>query len=353
VALELREQPHPLRFRAHAGRPERRELLRHRLTPGIPGDEVQFQHLGASPECSADRGAGGGGRTPARLRDRGVDCRDEAHPIHLFTGAPHTRGREEREPIRVVQKAHDGVRHAGGRVDHECAPGFVQPNPEGVLVAVATLGTTLAPWGLAFIQSYAVDKRLKVEDLRNERIDVVVGAVLTGVIGLFIVVPCAATLHVRGISIKDAGDAARALEPLAGNLAATLFGFGFVGAALLAAAIVPLSTAYSVSEAFGAPSDVNDSLKEAPLFYASFVAMVVVAAALVLIPGAPLVPILFLSQALNAVLLLVLLPFMRRLARDPAVMGTHVMGRPGRLLTGVALVLVAVSVGALAVLSVA
>jgi Mn2+/Fe2+ NRAMP family transporter len=237
------------------------------------------------------------------------------------------------------------------------AKGLVVPGMpltrEAVLVAVATLGTTLAPWGLAFIQSYAVDKRLKVADLRNERIDVIVGALLTGVIGLFIVIACAATLHVRGITIHDAGDAARALEPLAGHLAATLFGFGFVGAALLAAAIVPLSTAYSVAEAFGAPCDVNDSLKEAPLFYASFVAMVVLAAALVLIPGAPLVPILFLSQALNAVLLLVLLPFMRRLARDPAVMGAHVIGRAGRLLTGLALALVAVSVGALGVLSVA
>jgi Mn2+/Fe2+ NRAMP family transporter len=237
------------------------------------------------------------------------------------------------------------------------AKGLVVPGMpltrEAVLVAVATLGTTLAPWGLAFIQSYAVDKRLKVEDLPNERIDVIVGAVLTGVIGLFIVIACAATLHVSGTSINDAGDAARALEPLAGHLAATLFGFGFVGAALLAAAIVPLSTAYSVSEAFAGRADVNDSLQEAPLFYASFVSMVVVAAALVLIPAAPLVPILFLSQALNAVLLLVLLPFMRHLARDPAVMGAHAIGRAGRLLTGVALALVAVSVGALAVLTVA
>ena len=114
-----------------------------------------------------------------------------------------------------------------------------------------------------------------------------------------------------------------------------------------------MSTAYSVSEAFGAPSDVNDTLKEAPLFYASFVGVVVAAAALVLIPGAPLVSILFLSQALNAVLLLVLLPFMRHLAVDPAVMGPHVIGGASRLLIGVALVLVAVSVAALAVLTVA
>ncbi len=120
-----------------------------------------------------------------------------------------------------------------------------------MLVAVATVGTTLAPWGLAFIQSYAVDKRLRVKDLRYERVDVIVGAVLTGVIGLFVVVACAATLHAAGIEVDEARDAAQALEPLAGSLAATLFGLGFLGAALLAAAIVPLSTAYSVAEAFG------------------------------------------------------------------------------------------------------
>lgn len=235
------------------------------------------------------------------------------------------------------------------------AKGLVVPSMpltrDAVLVSVATLGTTLAPWGLAFIQSYAVDKRLKVEDLRYERIDVVVGALLTGVIGVFIVVACAATLHVQGATIDDVSDAARALEPLAGHLAATLFGLGFVGAALLAAAIVPLSTSYSVVEAFQAPADVNDSLGQAPLF-ASFVLIVAGAAAIVLIPGAPLIPILFLSQALNAVLLLVLLPFMRRLAADPAVMGEHASGPAGRLTTGAALTLVAVSVAALAWLTV-
>jgi len=236
------------------------------------------------------------------------------------------------------------------------AKGLVVPsiplNRDAVLISVATLGTTLAPWGLTFIQSYAVDKRLEVKDLGYERVDVVVGALLTGVIGLFVVVASAATLHVSGISINDASDAARALAPLAGHLAATLFGLGFLGASLLAAAVVPLSTAYSTAEALEARCDVNDSLKEAPLFYGTFVGIVVVAAAIVLIPGAPLIPILFLSQALNAVLLLVLLPFMRRLANDPAIMGQHASGRGGRLLTGAALALVAASVAGLAVLTV-
>ena len=236
------------------------------------------------------------------------------------------------------------------------AKGLVVPSipltRDAVLVAVATVGTTIAPWGLAFIQSYAVDKRLRIEDLRYERIDVVVGAVLTGVIGMFIVVACAATLNAQGVTIDDAGDAARALEPLAGSLASTLFALGFLGAALLAAAIVPLSTAYSVAEASGARADLNDSFDQARLFYCSYGVVVLIAVTLVLIPGAPLIPILFLSQALNAVLLLVLLPFMRRLGRDPAVMGENALGPTGRVLTGAVVGLVAVSVAALAVLSI-
>lgn len=235
--------------------------------------------------------------------------------------------------------------------------GTVEPSipltRDAILVAVATIGTTLAPWGLVFIQSYAVDKQLHVKDLRYERIDVIVGAVLTGVIGFFVVIACAATLHDQGITVDEASDAARALEPLAGSLASTLFGLGFLGAALLAAAIVPLSTGYSVAEAFGAKGDVSDSFEQARLFYCTYGAVVLIAATLVLIPGAPLIPILFLSQALNAILLLVLLPFMRRLATDPSVMGEHALGPLDRATTGAVLLLVVVSVATLTVLTVA
>ena len=223
---------------------------------------------------------------------------------------------------------------------------------EAVLVAVATVGTTLAPWGLAFIQSYTADKRVPVDELRYERVDVVTGAVLTGVIGLFVVVACAATLHPKGIEVKDARDAAQALEPLAGSVAARLFGLGFVGAAILAAAVVPLSTAYSTAEAFGRKADLNDSFDQAPLFYSSYGVVVAVAVLIVLIPGAPLVPILFLSQALNAVLLLAVLPFMRGLARDPEVMGDERLGRADSILTAATLALIALSVAALLVLTV-
>ncbi len=236
------------------------------------------------------------------------------------------------------------------------AKGLVVPSlpgtRHGILVVVATLGTTLAPWGLAFIQSYAVDKRLKVKDLGYERIDVVSGAVLTGVIGVFIVVACAATLHVSGHHIVDARDAALALRPLAGSAAQTLFGLGLVGAGLLAAAIVPLSTAYSVAEAFEQPADLNDSFRQAPLFYGAYGGSVLLAITFVLIPGAPLIPILFLSQALNAVLLLAILPFLRALARDAELMGSHRLGRFDSFVTAAVIALVAVSVIALGVLTV-
>jgi Mn2+/Fe2+ NRAMP family transporter len=197
-----------------------------------------------------------------------------------------------------------------------------------------------------------VDKRLLVKDLRYERVDVVSGAALTGVIGVFVVVACAATLHVHGQHIHDASDAAVALRPLVGDAARTLFGLGLVGAALLAAAVVPLSTAYSVAETFDESCDLNNTLREAPLFYGTFGLSTLVAIVLVLIPGAPLVPILFLSQALNAVLLLGILPFQRALARDPVVMGENRLGRRGSFITAVVIGVVAVSVVALGVLTV-
>ena len=236
------------------------------------------------------------------------------------------------------------------------AQGLVVPSlpgsRDGILVVVATLGTTLAPWGLAFMQSYAVDKRLKPSDLAYERVDVVAGALLTGVIGLFVVVACAATLHAQGLHVDDASDAALALEPLAGAAAQTLFGLGLVGAALLAAAIVPLSTAYSIAEALERPADLNDSLRDAPVFYGAYVGSLALAAVLVLIPGAPLVSILFLTQALNAVLLLAILPFLRALARDRELMGAHRLGQVGSMATAAVIGLVAISVVTLALLTV-
>ena len=202
---------------------------------------------------------------------------------------------------------------------------------DAVYIATATLGTTLAPWGLTFIQSYAVDKRLTRDDLRHLRLDVWVGSLLTAIIGFFVIVTCAATLHREGITINDASDAARALKPLAGALAQQLFAVGLIGAALLAASILPLSTAYAISDLTGRPAALDDSPSEAPLFYGTFMAVTVIAAAMILVPGMPLVTVLVASQVLNAVLLLPLMFYMYGISADERLMGEY---RSSRVMRG-------------------
>ena len=221
-------------------------------------------------------------------------------------------------------------------------------NHDAIYIATATLGTTLAPWGLAFIQSYAVDKRLTRDDLKLLRIDVWTGSLLTGIIGFFVIVTCAATLNKEGqTNITDAAQAARALEPLAGTLAKALFAIGLVGAALLAASILPLSTAYSVGDLTGQPAALDDGPKEAPLFYATFGVMTVLAAGLILLPGVPLIRVLVITQVLNAVLLLPLLFFMYGIARDKRLMGEYVSTPRMRFIYGVVIALVALCVASL------
>ncbi len=195
---------------------------------------------------------------------------------------------------------------------------------EALFIATATLGTTLAPWGLAFIQSYAVDKRLTKSDLKLLRVDVWTGSLLTGIIGFFVVITCAATLNANGtLVIDDAAQAAAALKPLAGELATEVFAIGLIGAALLAASILPLSTAYAVTDLTGRPAALDDKVKEAPLFYSTFAVITLVAAILVLIPGVPLIKILVMTQIVNAILLLPLLFYMFGIARDSRLMGEY------------------------------
>ncbi|MEX7468950.1 NRAMP family divalent metal transporter [Mycobacterium adipatum] len=236
------------------------------------------------------------------------------------------------------------------------AQGLLVPSMpiDGAALAIvtATVGTTLAPWGLSFIQSYAVDKKLRTSDLVLERVDVVTGAVLTGVIGFFVVIACAATLHSGGHSIRDAADAARALEPLAGGAASTLFAAGLIGAALLAASVLPLSTAYSVCEFAGTEAAVDDSFAEAKTFYVTFGAVTVLGASAVLVPTVPLVTILLATQVLNAVLLVPILFAMIGISRDRDLMGRFTIGRPSFIAYCVTTAVVVVCVAALAITAV-
>ncbi len=217
-------------------------------------------------------------------------------------------------------------------------------NQAAWIAVTATLGTTLAPWGLAFIQSYAVDKKIKVTDLRWERVDVILGSILTGVIGLSIAVACAATLHPAGLSIDDARDAAIALRPLAGSFATVLFGAGLLGASLLAAAIVPLATAYSIAEGIGAPASLDLDSHHFQYFYAAFVGLTVAAVSVVSLPNLPLIPLIYSSQVVNAVLLPFHVVALQLLANDSKVVGNKRLSWISTVLgwVGVALILACV-----------
>jgi Mn2+/Fe2+ NRAMP family transporter len=198
------------------------------------------------------------------------------------------------------------------------------PLTTGAFIAVtATIGTTLAPWGLAFIQSYAVDKGISRRDYGPERIEVVIGSLLTGIIGIFIAVACAATLATAGLHIEGARDAAQALRPLAGEYASLLFGIGLAGAGLLAAAIVPLATAYSLAEAFGKTGDLDDAARADRFFYGSFVVLVGLSATIVSIPHLPLLQLIYFSQLVNAILLAPHLVLLVLLNRDVQIVGNH------------------------------
>jgi NRAMP (natural resistance-associated macrophage protein)-like metal ion transporter len=197
----------------------------------------------------------------------------------------------------------------------------------GLIMVVGLVGTTIAPWMQFYLQAAVVDKGLGPRDYRVIRWDVIVGSVTVSVTAFFIILVCAATIHIHGIKIESAAKAALALVPLAGRYAADLFALGLLNASLFAASILPLSTAYTVCEAFGWESSVDCKFEEAPQFYTLYSLMIVLGAVLVMIPKAPLIPIMYFSQVLNGMVLPIILFFMIHLINDPAIMGQHANGR--------------------------
>ena len=196
-----------------------------------------------------------------------------------------------------------------------------------VTIFVTVIGTTIAPWMQFYQQSSIVDKGLKITDYTYERIDVVVGSVFAVFVAAFITIACAATLHASGVRIETAKDAALALRPLAGPYAATLFALGLLNASVFSAAILPLSTAYVVCEAFGWEASVSHDLKDAPVFFGIYTALIALGAGIILLPVKSLVQAMLDSQTLNGVLLPVILVVMLRLINDRRLMGRWVNGR--------------------------
>jgi Mn2+/Fe2+ NRAMP family transporter len=203
----------------------------------------------------------------------------------------------------------------------------IESSAAWVLMIIGIVGTTIAPWMQFYLQASIVEKRIGPEEYRLSRWDVIVGCVLTDVVAFFIIVACGATLFPAGIRIEGAEQAALALKPLAGKWAGTLFAFGLANASLFAASILPLATAYSICEGLGFEAGVDKSWSEAPQFNALYTGMILIGAGIILIPGVPLFPVLFLSQVLNGLLLPFVLVFMCLLVNRVDLMGEHVNGR--------------------------
>lgn len=196
-----------------------------------------------------------------------------------------------------------------------------------VTLFITVIGTTIAPWMQFYLQSAIADKGIKVEEYGYERLDVVVGSIFTDVVALFIIVACAATIFANGMHIETAKDAALALGPLAGPYAEILFAVGLLNASLFSAAILPLSTAYVVCEAFGWESGVSRDWKDAPVFFSIYTSFIVLGAAIILLPIKSLIDAMLASQTLNGVLLPIILVAMLVLVNDRRLMGKYVNGR--------------------------
>ena len=211
---------------------------------------------------------------------------------------------------------------------HEIGQAMIKPDikytKDYLTIVIGIIGTTIAPWMQFYMQSAVIEKGLKMTDYKYTLADVIIGSIITVVVAFFIIVACASTLHENGIKIEEAKDAAFALKPLAGYLASATFAFGLFIASIFSATILPVATAFYVCEAFGFEAGVDKKWKEAPQFYWLFTSIIIIGAAIILIPNAPLILITLWSQVANGVLLPVVLICMILIVNNKEVMGEYV-----------------------------
>jgi Mn2+/Fe2+ NRAMP family transporter len=213
----------------------------------------------------------------------------------------------------------------------EVATEFVHPSFQFdtayLFTMMALIGTTITPFMQVFVQSSVVEKGMDEEDLPIVRADAIVGTIFACLIAAFIVIATAATLNKNGITELDsAATAAESLAPFAGVYAKYLFGVGLFGAAMLAMGVLPLATAYSVSEALGFEKGLSRSFREAPIFLGIFTTLIVLGLIVALIPNIPQIRLLLFTQTINGVLLPVLLIAIVSLSSNKEIMGEYANG---------------------------
>jgi NRAMP (natural resistance-associated macrophage protein)-like metal ion transporter len=192
-----------------------------------------------------------------------------------------------------------------------------------LMTLIGIVGTTIAPWMQFYQQAAVVEKGITADQYNFSRIDVIFGCIMAIVVAFFMMVACASSIHLHGLKIETAADAALALKPLVGQHASVLFAFGLFNASLFAACILPLSTAYYICEGMGWESGVDKDFEQAPQFFWLFTIIIVISAGLILIPNAPLMSIMFISQVVNGAVLPFVLIFMIKLINDKNLMGSY------------------------------
>ena len=209
-----------------------------------------------------------------------------------------------------------------GEVAHGAFVPQIKFNSDYIFILVGLLGTTVTPYMQLFQQSSIVERGAARRHYGPERIDAYAGSLFSNLMSIFMIIATAATLYVAGKhDIETAADAARALEPVVGSFAKTLFGVGLLGASMLAGAVLPLATAYAISEAFGIPKGVNLDFRRARIFFTLFTALILFGVGLALVPGLPVIKLLVAIQVLNGVLLPIILVFILLLINDQRLTG--------------------------------
>lgn len=201
------------------------------------------------------------------------------------------------------------------------------PDKAYLLMLIGVIGTTIAPWMQFYQQASVVEKGIPLKHYKYSRIDTVVGGIAVSVVAIFIVIVCAETLYPQGIGVESADQAAQALRPLAGQFSSILFGVGLLNASLFAASILPISTSYTICEAMGWESGLDNKYSEAKHFYILYTVLIIAGALFVLIPGLPLILVMFLSQVVNGIMLPFILVPMLIMVNRKHIMGEYVNGR--------------------------
>jgi len=218
-------------------------------------------------------------------------------------------------------------------VARQIAVPHIRLDKDYILLFITMVGTTITPYMQFYLQSAVVDKGVRIEEYKYAKFDVYAGSFMTVFIAFFIIIATGTILHPAGVEVDSAEAAALALQPLAGNFAAHLFAIGLLNASFLAAFVLPLATAYGLSEAFGWESGINKTFREAPQFLGFYTAFIVIGAGVIMIPEVPLIRIMFFSQTINGILLPIVLIIMLRLVNNKELMGEYVNSKRMNIIT--------------------